>query len=777
MENYSKAVAHFKNLFINYPEDEVYYRRTSERSSQIRRWRDNSLVRPAPGTVRNFYLNNTVFIDYGRPEDRRGVACIWMIRSFAGQDYLIACNYEILFPRKITAAPLLTRLRVFSAATKTYRETSLLYGEKWDDYVGKITKYTFYDHAEERRTSAKNLEIIREFFGIKKYDFIRGNQYICMKKPEHVAIAVINKQKPRQRKSRDLRFVERFEPLPAIATTQSPDHPETPDHLEVSDYKEGYVRFERLQALVPVVVIRYYRVCNGAIIEGYRIYATPYRLVTCLVRDGNLYPSKQRFSTKFFGAYIDHFDASILAGTCLKYISPFLERILGRDNIGAAAGRWLLYAAYERWLEAFYRSGLFDEDFLNGRYITRYGSPEAEIYSYFHINSKVLKKPGSLYAAVGMSHFQIKYYVDNRQRLLALQEDLCGRDIAGHEYPSLFWIMKRCCLRHASFDENNFRHRMVSISNFDQHESVSLFSKYELFLRIFRECLLGNIELVLHRYNFTHRFLEELNKAREEEGRVQQLFKLIEDEGEDELLFLLDRLRHEIFAFFKTVFFGIYINPWLLLDVRDRELTENWCTAVAGWSYFEALPDEIHRAEIRSLHRLIDYLIYASEAFRVNETYRRVRYEDILELSEQLFGARHQPEHIDELGLNFLGNLDQTLEMSVFREKLASALCAAEKHNYDGQDYIIRAPWSYEDLSREGYILSHCVATYAGKIAAGESLIFFLRRKTDPDRPFYTIEIQDGLIAQIRGRSNESLKRGNKAYAFVEQWLSREFAK
>ena len=61
---------------------------------------------------------------------------------------------------------------------------------------------------------------------------------------------------------------------------------------------------------------------------------------------------------------------------------------------------------------------------------------------------------------------------------------------------------------------------------------------------------------------------------------------------------------------------------------------------------------------------------------------------------------------------------------------------------------------STDELAREGRELHHCVATYSDKVARGETMILFIRRESDPDTPFYTMEFKDGVIQQLRGYAN-----------------------
>lgn len=66
----------------------------------------------------------------------------------------------------------------------------------------------------------------------------------------------------------------------------------------------------------------------------------------------------------------------------------------------------------------------------------------------------------------------------------------------------------------------------------------------------------------------------------------------------------------------------------------------------------------------------------------------------------------------------------------------------------------IVCPQSLEELAAEGNALHHCVGSYADRVARKECLILFLRRCSEPERPFYTMEVRDGHITQLRGLQN-----------------------
>lgn len=66
--------------------------------------------------------------------------------------------------------------------------------------------------------------------------------------------------------------------------------------------------------------------------------------------------------------------------------------------------------------------------------------------------------------------------------------------------------------------------------------------------------------------------------------------------------------------------------------------------------------------------------------------------------------------------------------------------------------FTLRMPETQTDLNNESSVLSHCVRTYGDKVSRGDTVIYFIRRKEDPEEPFYTLEIKpDGKFVQCRG--------------------------
>ena len=79
-------------------------------------------------------------------------------------------------------------------------------------------------------------------------------------------------------------------------------------------------------------------------------------------------------------------------------------------------------------------------------------------------------------------------------------------------------------------------------------------------------------------------------------------------------------------------------------------------------------------------------------------------------------------------------------------------------------------PITAAELIDEGSALHHCVATYAKEHLSGQTVIFFIRKKSEPDKPFYTLEYNPKTesIVQCRGLCN--CGKTPEVKAFVKAW-------
>ena len=77
------------------------------------------------------------------------------------------------------------------------------------------------------------------------------------------------------------------------------------------------------------------------------------------------------------------------------------------------------------------------------------------------------------------------------------------------------------------------------------------------------------------------------------------------------------------------------------------------------------------------------------------------------------------------------------------------------------------------ELTAEGKDLHHCVGGYIRDMAEGETAIFFLRKANEPDKPFYTLELQKKRVIQCRTEHNASYDRNPDVKNFVDMWMEK----
>jgi hypothetical protein len=108
--------------------------------------------------------------------------------------------------------------------------------------------------------------------------------------------------------------------------------------------------------------------------------------------------------------------------------------------------------------------------------------------------------------------------------------------------------------------------------------------------------------------------------------------------------------------------------------------------------------------------------------------------------------------------------------------KIASRLPSLiEKYTFEHNGLMIRPAKDTVELFREGRKLCHCVGRYAKDYANGVCDLLFVRRVVEPDKPFYTMEIQNDKIIQCRGFENCDMT--DEVKEFVELFKAEKLEK
>lgn len=89
---------------------------------------------------------------------------------------------------------------------------------------------------------------------------------------------------------------------------------------------------------------------------------------------------------------------------------------------------------------------------------------------------------------------------------------------------------------------------------------------------------------------------------------------------------------------------------------------------------------------------------------------------------------------------------------------------------FESGNLLIRPARSHAELIDEGSALHHCVATYAKKHLSGQTVIFFIRKKSEPDKPFYTLEYNPKTESIVQCRGLHNCGKTPEVEAFVDAW-------
>lgn len=113
----------------------------------------------------------------------------------------------------------------------------------------------------------------------------------------------------------------------------------------------------------------------------------------------------------------------------------------------------------------------------------------------------------------------------------------------------------------------------------------------------------------------------------------------------------------------------------------------------------------------------------------------------------------------------------KALEDAIFDKKIKEYSEELEKVTFKSKRYIIRPARSQKELIEESKHLSHCVRTYAEKMASRRTSIFFIRNLREIEEPFVTLELNGDRVIQCRAKKNQ--KPNNSVVKFVNKWCQK----
>ena len=164
----------------------------------------------------------------------------------------------------------------------------------------------------------------------------------------------------------------------------------------------------------------------------------------------------------------------------------------------------------------------------------------------------------------------------------------------------------------------------------------------------------------------------------------------------------------------------------------------------------------VNRQKNVRLHELKDYY-YIAEKLKLD-----------LSNPQVLFPKNLKKAHDNAVKLNIARMSEET------QAKFEKRFTELKKFSYKSEKLglLIVPCKSQAELIEEGKALHHCVATYADRVARGNTAIFFIRKISEPDTPFYTLEFDEKNLLVRQNRGNRNSDRTKEVEFFEKHWLS-----
>lgn len=134
-------------------------------------------------------------------------------------------------------------------------------------------------------------------------------------------------------------------------------------------------------------------------------------------------------------------------------------------------------------------------------------------------------------------------------------------------------------------------------------------------------------------------------------------------------------------------------------------------------------------------------------------------YKDYLGFCEELgYDLRNDfvlfPKHLKQAHDQALSRIKQK-DVEQYDAQIAGIREGLKRqYQFKSKGLVVMPPQSAQEIVIEGQKLHHCVGSYAEDMANNVCAILFIRQEKRKSKPFYTVEVRDDRIIQVRGANN-----------------------
>lgn len=230
---------------------------------------------------------------------------------------------------------------------------------------------------------------------------------------------------------------------------------------------------------------------------------------------------------------------------------------------------------------------------------------------------------------------------------------------------------------------------------------------------------------------------------------------------------------------FDNMLNSVALSMWKANENDDYSF--GYLKACAIYSFLDENYNDEKKNVLNAWIKYLPHLYNFSEDMRQKhanyQAYRDYLY--MLSTMASRDGFKLFPKTMDELKslhdmLSLLYRLKTTKRQ---KEDFENNLIKVKELEYSPENakFLVKIPTKIEDLVVEGSELHHCVASYVPKIAKGETNIVFLRKQDEPEKPFFTIEVDnEHIVQQVHGFGNCNTYVVDGLLDFVKDWAKKK---
>ena len=194
-------------------------------------------------------------------------------------------------------------------------------------------------------------------------------------------------------------------------------------------------------------------------------------------------------------------------------------------------------------------------------------------------------------------------------------------------------------------------------------------------------------------------------------------------------------------------------------------LDESMVREITKYTRWKSKDDICLFLQRKNLRKTLNYLNKLQQETQEEPTTVLRDYDDYLGQLERLrIKADKQNRfpsnfyHVHEELSQIIREKDEKFEKAKLREKnkILRKVVEEVKRDYETRSntFMIVWPRSKADFTKEGQLQHNCVGGYFERCAKGETVVFFLRKKEEPEKPLCTVEFNEGKLVQCRSKYN-----------------------